>query len=117
MTSSFQRLLVACCAALVLVGAAGFGVAVTRGAAPRAWEAFLVNLLFWLGIAQGGVVVSASLYLTQARWGGAGAYRLAEAFSGFVPLGFVLFWLLIAGRTVIFPWIEHPLPEKAAWLN
>jgi len=117
MTSSFQRMMVAYCVALVLVGAAGFGVALTRGAAPRAWEAFLVNLLFWLGIAQGGVVVSASLYLTQARWGGASVYRLAEGFAGFLPLGFLLFWALFPGREILFLWIRHPLPEKAAWLN
>jgi hypothetical protein len=102
---------------LVVMGGATFVFGVARGPALRAWEAFLVNLLFWLGIAQGGVVVSATLYLTQARWGGVGAYRLAEAFAGFVPVGFLLFWLLVAGRAVVFPWIDHPLPEKAAWLN
>jgi len=117
MTGSLQRVIGACCAAFVLVGAAGFGVAVTRGAAPRAWEAFLVNLLFWLGIAQGGVVVSASLYLTHAHWGGASVYRLAEGFAGFLPLGCLLFWALFPGRETLFPWIRHPLPEKAAWLN
>jgi hypothetical protein len=102
---------------LVAAGAAAFAVALARGAALRAWEAFLVNLLFWLGVAQGGVIVSASLYLTNARWGGARLYRLAEAFAGFVPVGFVLFWLLLAGRTTLFPWVRHPIPAKAAWLN
>jgi hypothetical protein len=76
-----------------------------------------VNLLFWLGIAQGGVVVSASLYLTQGRWGGLAAYRLAEAFGNFIPLGFILFWALYFGRVALFPWISHPIPQKAAWLN
>ena len=104
-------------ALLVVVGAFAFTLALFDGAPGRAWEAFLVNLLFWLGVAQGGVVVSASLYLTQARWGGAAVYRLAEAFAGFVPLGFLLFWVLVPGREVVFPWIDHPVPEKAAWLN
>ena len=103
--------------ALLLVGLAGFALAFTRGAALRAWESFLVNLLFWLGIAQGGVVISASFYLTEARWGGAGLYRLAEAFAGFVPVGFLLFWALFPARALIFPWILHPEPEKAAWLD
>jgi hypothetical protein len=102
---------------LALTGITGFGVAVVLGAASRAWDAFLVNLLFWLGLAQGGVVVSALLYLTQARWGGARVYRLAEGFAGFLPLGFLLFWVLFLGREILFPWIRHPLPEKAAWLN
>jgi hypothetical protein len=104
-------------ALLAVAGGAAFALVLERGVPARGWEAFLVNLLFWLGIAQGGVVVSASLYLTQARWGGAAVYRLAEAFAGFVPLGFVLFWLLLPGRAVVFPWIDHPLPEKVAWLN
>jgi hypothetical protein len=117
MTVSSSRTLRWGSALALLLGALGFGMAVTHGAAPRAWEAFLVNLLFWLGIAQGGVVVSASLYLTQARWGGAGTYRLAESFAGFLPLGMLLFWVLFPGRAVLFPWVRHPLPEKAAWLN
>ncbi|HVO24038.1 MAG TPA: hypothetical protein VMW56_10455 [Candidatus Margulisiibacteriota bacterium] len=102
---------------LAVTGVTAFSVELTCGTALRAWEAFLVNLLFWLGVAQGGVVVSASLYLTQARWGGASAYRLAESFAGFLPLGSVLFWLLLAGDQLIFPWVLHPVPEKAAWLN
>ncbi len=105
------------CVLLTACGMIGFGLAFALGLRLRVWEAFLVNLLFWLGIAQGGVLVSASLYLTEARWGGAGLYRLAEAFTGFLPLGFVLFWVLFAGRALIFPWIAAPLPEKALWLN
>jgi hypothetical protein len=111
------RKMVVCCAVLIAAGVVGFAVSLALGAAQRTWGAFLVNLLFWLGIAQGGVVVSASLYLTQARWGGVGVYRLAEGFAGFLPVGFLLFWLLFLGRTSIFPWIREPIPEKAAWLN
>src|SRR5579875_3415460 len=104
-------------AVAVAIGVAAFALAMADGAALRAWEAFLVNLLFWMGIAQGGICVSASFYLTNARWGGTGQYRLAEAFVGFLPLSFLLFWLLFAGRHQIFVWVDHPLPEKADWLN
>lgn len=105
------------CGILVAIGGGAFALAFVVGAPLRAWEAFLVNLLFWLGIAQGGIIVSASFYLTEARWGGAALYRLAEAFAGFLPLGFLLFWVIFPGRAAIFPWIAHPIPEKAAWLN
>ena len=117
MTTWSHRQIVSVCALLLLIGAVGFAIGLTNGAPLRAWEAFLVNLLFWLGIAQGGIVVSASLYLTQARWGGASVYRLAEGFAGFLPVGFLFFWVLFPGRALIFPWILHPLSEKAAWLN
>jgi len=102
---------------LIALGLIAFAIAVTSGLAQRAWEAFLVNLLFFLGIAQGGVTTSAAFYLTQGRWAGRTHYRLAEAFSGFLIPGFILFWFLFLGRELIFPWIRHPIPAKAAWLN
>ena len=109
-------IIVALIVALAL-GIVGFILAMATGSSQRVWEAFLVNLLFWMGIAQGGIAVSAAFYLTNARWGGVGQYRLAEAFVGFLPLAFVLFWGLLIGRHQIFVWIDHPLPEKADWLN
>jgi hypothetical protein len=101
----------------VLVGVAAFAAGLADGSALRVWEVFLVNLLFWMGIAQGGVCASASFYLSNARWGGDGLYRLAEAFVWFLPLSFLLFWALLAGRHLLFVWIDHPLPEKSDWLN
>jgi len=68
----------------VALGAIAFVVAILRGSAATAWEAYLVNLLFFLGIAQGAMVASAAFYLTQAKWGGSTPYRLGEAF---VPKG------------------------------
>ena len=101
----------------VALGIIGFMLAMATGSAQRVWEAFLVNLLFWMGIAQGGIAVSASFYLTNARWGGVGQYRLAEAFVGFLPLASCCSGCCLSGRHQIFVWIDHPLPEKAAWLN
>jgi hypothetical protein len=101
----------------VIAGIIGFGAALAYGLGARAWQAYLVNLLFWMGVAQGGVTASAAFYLTQGRWAGRAHYRLAEAFSGFLVLGFILFWLLYFGRDAIFPWIKHPIASKAAWLN
>jgi hypothetical protein len=104
-------------AVLVLAGIAAFAAGLSGGRADRVWQAYLVNLLVWLGIAQGGVILSAAFYLTQGRWAGSTQFRLAEAFAGFIPLGFILFWGLYPARTVIFPWVLHPIPQKAAYLN
>ncbi|MGH7906439.1 MAG: hypothetical protein ACREP6_07400 [Candidatus Binataceae bacterium] len=101
----------------LLVGCAAFGAGLAFASPARVWEVFLVNLLFWTGLAQGGVVFSATLYMCQARWGGPGLYRLAESGSKFLPVGFFLFWVLFGGRFVIFPWITHPIHEKSPYLN
>jgi hypothetical protein len=101
----------------VALGAIAFVLAMLRGGAATAWEAYLVNLLFFLGIAQGAMVASAAFYLTQAKWGGSTPYRLGEAFAPFLWVGFLLFFGLYFGRAAIFPWVKHPIAQKAAWLN
>src|SRR4029077_3879127 len=100
-------------ASAVALGIAGFVLAMATGSAQSVWEAFLVNLLFWMGTAQGGICVSASFYLTNARWGGAGQYRLAEAFVYFLPLSFLMFWVLYAARHHLLVWADRPLREHA----
>lgn len=104
-------------AVLLIVGLAGFVIALAAGATDRVWQVWLVNLLFFLGIAQGGVVCSCAYYLVQGRWAGSVPYRLAEAFRPFLVLGFILFWGVYIGRDHIFPWIVHPIPNRAMWLN
>jgi hypothetical protein len=109
--------LVAVCAVLTLIGIAGFIAGVMMETEPHAWQAFLVNFLFFFSVAQGGVVISASLYLSQARWAGPGAYRLAESFYFFIPVAFVLFWILFFGRAELWPWVTKPVAKNPTWLN
>jgi Ni/Fe-hydrogenase subunit HybB-like protein len=101
---------------LFLVGAITFWVGISGSQSDRAWQAFLINYLFWSGLAFGSILISAALVMTKARWGRP-IKRLAEAPVAFLPLSFFLFWILFLGRNKIFPWIHKPLPEKAAWLN
>ena len=109
--------LVAILVILTIVGVAGFVFGVMTEAEPHAWQAFLVNFLFFLGIAQGGVMVSGAFYLTQARWGGPAAYRLAESFYLFIPVAFILFWVLFFGRAELWPWVTKPVAKNPTWLN
>jgi hypothetical protein len=102
---------------LLIVGIVGIAVALGAGQSDRVWQVWLVNFLFFTGIAQAGVVCSCAFYLTQARWARTTHYRLAEAFWLFIPLGFVLFWGLFFGRAHIFPWVAHPIRKQAMWLN
>ena len=111
---------------MIVVGAIAFVLALMRGGAAIAWQAYLVNLLFFLGVAQGALVASAAFYLTQAKWGGSTPYRLGEAFAPFLWVGFFLFFGLYFGRSLIFPvgdasdsaegrMAEHSVSFRARW--
>ena len=80
------------------------------------WQAYLVNFLFWAGLAQGAVVLAATLDITGAGWGRP-YVRIARSFAGFLPVCVALFAVFLLGRGHIFPWIAEPIPEKAAYLN
>lgn len=104
---------------LIVVGVIGVVGGLATGQPQRVWLVWLVDLLFFMGIAQGGVVVSAGFYLTQGRWAGSTHYRLAESFWRFLPLALMLFLGVAIGRDYIFPWIAHPVANKvkAQWLS
>jgi len=111
-----RRHLVIIFSLMALAGALTF-IAGIFGAFPqRAWQSYLVNFVFWTGLSFGTVLFSAIVSITSARWGRP-LKRLAEALGAFLPISFLLFWIIFLGRNEIFHWIQTPIPEKAAWLN
>ncbi|HWQ70320.1 MAG TPA: NrfD/PsrC family molybdoenzyme membrane anchor subunit [Patescibacteria group bacterium] len=82
----------------------------------RVWEIYLVNFLFWTGLAQAGVVFAAIYDLCNARWGHV-IKRVAIGMGSFLPVALLMYVPLFFGRYWLFPWVRHPIPEKAAWLN
>jgi hypothetical protein len=104
---------------LIVIGVVGLVAGLAAGQQQRVWLTWLVDLLFFMGIAQGGVVCSAGFYLTQGRWAGSTHFRLAESFWRFLPVALVLFIGVYIGRDYIFPWIAHPVANKikAHWLS
>jgi hypothetical protein len=101
---------------LALIGAAAFLIGASGAKAIRAWQVYVVNYVYWTGLAFGAVLFSAVLNLSKAVWGRP-IKRLAEAFAGFLPVSYALFWVLWPGKTHIFSWIHDPIPEKQAFLN
>ncbi len=101
---------------LILVGGGAFLTGVLGPQAQRAWQAYLVNYVFWSGLAFGAVVFVAILNLSKARWARP-IKRLAEAPAAFLPVSYLLFWVLYFGREKIFPWIHEPAIGKEAWLS
>ncbi|MBI1798330.1 MAG: hypothetical protein HYR73_01425 [Candidatus Eisenbacteria bacterium] len=83
----------------------------------RAWGSYAINTLFWLGIAEGGVTLAATIRLTNGKWAGP-IQRTAESLSAFLPYGFGLMAvLLVAGIWTYLPWIRHVEPRQAPFLN
>ena len=97
-------------------GALAFLAYVLLDDAGRAWQALLVNVLFFAGLAQAGVVFSALLQATSAGWGRP-LKRIAEATGAFLPAAFVLTLVLLMGIGVWAPWVAEPVEGKTAWLN
>ncbi len=101
---------------LVVIGGVTFIVGLTSQHPERAWQAYLINFLLWSAIAQGAVLFSTVMHMTNARWSGP-LSGLSESFTAFFPLSFILFLLLFIGRTHIFPWLHEDLHGKEIWLN
>lgn len=100
---------------VVLLGAIAFLTGVTREPV-RTWAIYLVNLLFWSGLAVSGPAIAGIMELMEAKWSPS-VKRIAVTTIGFLPLSFLLFVVLFAGRAVLYPWVTEPVPAKAAWLN
>jgi hypothetical protein len=104
------------CLALVVIGFGAFVFALMAGHPLRAWQAYLTNFLLWSAVAQGGFLFSVVMHMTKARWSGP-LSNLAESFTAFFPVSFVLFLILFLGKDYIFPWLHEDLHGKEIWLN
>ena len=84
----------------------------------RAKANFLQNVVFWLGVAQGGFMLSVALTLSKGRWGRS-LKRVSESFALFVPVIYVaLIAFLATGGIDIFPWMHEDLPtHKKVYLT
>ncbi len=101
---------------LLLLGGAAFLLGASGAQPGRAWQIYLVNYLFWSGLAVTGVVMAAMWQVTNSVWG----RRLTGAAlvtSGFLPVALLAFLPLIAGREHILPWLGHPKANRAVWLE
>jgi hypothetical protein len=102
---------------VLAVGGLGLFAVQLMGDDPaRAWRMFLVNFVFFTGLASGAVMFAATQKITKGVWAGP-VIRFAEAAVAFLPLAVILFLLLWLGRDHLFPWIEHPTPARGRWLT
>ncbi|MBW2367733.1 MAG: polysulfide reductase NrfD, partial [Deltaproteobacteria bacterium] len=106
----------------VLVGAACWayqiwvGIGVGGQNNPVAWGTYLINFVFWVGIAHSGTLISAILHLFRAGWRNPIA-RAAETMTVFAVCTAGLFPFIHLGR----PWMVYymlPIPnQRTLWPN
>lgn len=105
------------CRGLLALGVVTFVAALLAGQAQRAWQAYLLNFLFWTGIAQCGVIFSAAYAVTKGQWGDV-FRRMGESLAFFLPVSLVLFLaMMLFGAGSIYPWTHQPYHGLEAWLN
>jgi molybdopterin-containing oxidoreductase family membrane subunit len=83
---------------------------------PVNWGIYLVNFVFWVGIAHSGTLISAILYLLRARWRTSIA-RSAEAMTVFAVMIAGLFPFIHLGRIWVFYWILPYPNQRDLWPN
>lgn len=80
------------------------------------WAAFFINLIFWMGLAAGGVVISLILQIVRAQWSPP-IRRIAEANVAFLPYAYFLVLFTYFGKEYLFPWARGPMPGREWWMQ
>jgi hypothetical protein len=82
----------------------------------RGWQAYLINFLFWTGIAQGAVVFAAIYQVVGAKWGPP-LRRLGEGAAAFLPVSWLFFLPLYFGLKKFFGEVLASNPDRGAWFD
>lgn len=102
-------------AALVVLGIAAFLFSLKFNPM-EGWQAYLINFLFWAGMAQGAVVFAAIYHVVGAKWGPT-VNRLAEGAVAYLPISFVSFLPLYFGLKLFFIHVLEVNPDRGAWFD
>ena len=92
---------------LVFVGVIVFWTGVTGPHATAAWSALLTNYMTFTQFGMAGLVFAAIANMTKSAWMRP-LKRIAESFTVFLPLSFVLLLALWAGRYQLWTWMQNP---------
>lgn len=94
----------------------GVGIGVGGQSIPVAWGTYLINFVFWVGIAHSGTLISAILHLFRAGWRNPIA-RAAETMTVFAVCVAGLFPFIHLGRIWIVYYILPYPNDRNLWPN
>lgn len=107
---------------LVAIGIATFAYGFAKSP-QQAWANYLLNNYYFLSIAIGAAFFVALQYITQSGWS-AGFKRVPEAMMLYIPVGAILFFLVIFGGNNLYLWThkdiihtDEILLHRSAYLN
>jgi Ni/Fe-hydrogenase subunit HybB-like protein len=110
------------CIALVIWGAWSWNYQLVHGfyvygaTHPAMWGTYIVNFVFWVGIAHSGTLISAILFLFRAQFRRA-IYRMAEAMTVLAVMTAGLFPIIHVGRSwQIYFAVPYP-NQRELWVN
>lgn len=102
---------------LLLIGLGVISFLVALGVDPqRAWANFLLEYFFWLCIALAGVFFTALQHITGSYWS-TPLRRVAEVFIAYLPVAFILFFVLLLGVHHLYEWTHAETVAHDAILN
>ena len=82
----------------------------------RGWQAYLINFLFWGGMAQGAVVFAAIYHVVGGKWGPS-VRRCGEGMVAFLPVSFALFLPLYFTLDRFLAPARDLNPARGAWFD
>ena len=94
----------------------GTGLGVAGYQPPILWGVYITNFVFWIGITHSGTLISAVLFLFQARWR-TGVARASEAMTVFAIMTGALFPIIHLGRPWVFYWLMPYPNARELWVN
>jgi len=106
---------------MVLAGLAAFVVTLQRDA-DIAWQAWVINWLYFTSLALGAVMFGVATTIVKAKWNWS-VRRIGFLFAAFLPISFLLFLPMLSLGGDFFPWIgmiadgDYIVMKKEAYLN
>jgi hypothetical protein len=82
----------------------------------RGWQAYLINFLFWGGVAQGAVVFAAIYHVVGGKWGPS-VRRCGEGMVAFLPVNLALFLPLYFTLDRFLSPARELNPARGAWFD
>lgn len=98
------------------IGVLTFSLALVYHNHDLLWGAYFTNLLFFMGLAVGSVVLTAIFQIVRATWA-APIRRIAEASYEFLPWAYGLWAVTYFGKESLYPWATHPMPGREWWFQ